>query len=97
MMEKISSNFIANKIDTDNRWLERGVLAIWKFQTQTEKFNTATQFNNGVGFNGADGHFLTSLGNILNKGYHLSPKQIIVARKRMKKYVGQLTRIANAK
>jgi len=88
---------IEHMIATNDKWLERGILAIWKFQTRNEKVWVTTHEYNGVGFNGPDGHFLTSLGNILNKGYHLSDKQKFVARKRMKKYCGQLLKIANEK
>ena len=93
----MTREFIENKIQNDDRWLERGILAIWKYQTQSEKVQVNTHLFNGVGFNGPDGHFMTSLGNILNKGYHLSDKQKFVARKKMAKYCGQLLKIANEK
>ena len=92
-----TKEFIQEKLATDKRWLERGILAIWKFQTTSEKKMCDTHLFNGVGFNGADGRFMTSLGNILNRGYHLTEKQVYVARKKMKKYAGQLVKIINEK
>jgi len=99
----MTKDFIAEKMATDDRWLERGILAIWKFQTKQEKSVEATLLYNGVGFNGVDGKFMTSLGTQIaekiSRGYCsgecLSVKQKYHARKRMKKYAGQLLRIAN--
>jgi len=92
-----TKELIQNKIATDDRWLERAILAIWNYQTRSEKVRCDTHLYNRVGFSGCDGNFLTSLGNILNKGYHLSDKQKFVARKRMGKYAGQLIRIIEGK
>jgi hypothetical protein len=91
----MTANEIKVKIASDDRWLERGILAIWKFQTASEKAQKDTHLYNSVGFNGPDGKFLTSLGNILSRGYHLTDKQKYVARKRMSKYAAQLERIAS--
>jgi len=93
---------IEQNMATSDRWLERGIHAIWEFQTQSEKARCDTHLFNGVGFNGVDGKFMTSLGNQImgkvrrgvNFGDCLSPKQKICARKRMKKYAGQLLKIA---
>jgi hypothetical protein len=93
----MTTDFIKEKLSTDDKWLERGILAIWKFQTASEKIQVNTHLYNNVGFNGADGTFLTSLGNFLNKGYHLTAKQKFVARKKMNKYAAQLLRIATGK
>jgi len=99
----MTKDIIKNKLANDNTWLERGVLAIWKRQTQDEKIATCTKYHNGIGFNGVDGTFMTSLGNQINRksqsgvkiGTCLSPKQITIARKKMQKYAGQLLLIAN--
>ena len=93
----MTREYIELMVQRNDAWLERGILAIWHYQTQDEKRDKDTKYNNGVGFNGADGAFMTSLGNILNKGYHLSEKQKFIARKKMRKYSGQLLRIAEDK
>jgi len=95
--EKLTKEHIQLKLETDIRWLERAVVAIWEFQTEQEKSYQSTLEFNGVGFNGSDAPFLTSIANHLNKGRHLTEKQIPYVRKKMKKYAGQLLRIANAK
>jgi hypothetical protein len=86
---------IAN-IQGDDRWLERAVLAIWRFQTYGEKRDEITRLKNNVGFNSVDGKILTSLGNQLSAGRRLSDKQKLLARGRMRKYCGQLLNIIEA-
>jgi hypothetical protein len=86
---------ILHKITTDNRWLERGVLAIYAKQTIEEQRKDITIEHNNIGFNGADATFLSSIAQQLQKGRVLTDKQIFVTRKMMCKYAGQLTNIAN--
>lgn len=78
----------------DDHWLERGILAIYKQQTTTEQQVNETIELNGVGFNGCDAEFMSSLAKWLLSGRHLSARQRDVARKRMVKYSGQLEKIA---
>jgi hypothetical protein len=94
---KYTTEFIKDKILSDDKWLEHAVLAIWKYQTASEKMRTDTHLYNGVGFNGSDGHFCTSCGNYLSKGMHMSEKQKVILRKKMPKYAGQLIRIIEEK
>jgi hypothetical protein len=97
---------IKERLLNNDEWLERGIYAIWKYQTSSEKAVVDTHLNNGVGFSACDGSFLTSLGNWIDKrsnhggnlkvfGHILSDKQRFVARKKMVKYAGQLERIAS--
>ena len=88
---------IANKIATDLKWLCGGILAIWNRQTEDEKNTEETRHHNGVGFNGRDARFLSSIAQQINQGRRLSEKQTVAARKAMVKYTGQLTKIANKK
>jgi hypothetical protein len=95
-----TANQIKDKLATDQRWLERGILAIMRYQTDREMMAERTIEDNGVGFNGCDGPFLTSLGKWIEKssypeGQKLTVKQAGFARKKMAKYAGQLARIAN--
>jgi len=85
------------KIQEDDRWLFRAILAIYKRQTVHEQQTDRTVERNGIGFNGVDAPFLSSLACQINcKGY-LSMKQKVIARKMMTKYCGQLERIANGR
>jgi hypothetical protein len=102
--KELKEKFIYNMIN-DNRWLERGVYAIWKKQTEDEKFQKQTIDDNGVGFGALDAGILTSFGNQLDKrfkdrnntntwGSYLSEKQHVIARRLMPKYAGQLVYIS---
>lgn len=86
---------IKEKIATDNTWLYRGITAIYRLQTKSEQITGLTHESNGVGFNGTDANFMSSLAEQLIKRGTLSEKQTAAARKVMAKYAGQLARIAN--
>jgi len=75
----------------------RAVLAIYDRQTADEQATAATADSNGIGFNGADASFGSSLAKQFMERGTLSPRQIACARKMMRKYAGQLAEIANAK
>lgn len=88
---------IKNQLETNQAWLERGILAIYAKQTQEEKNKQDTIENNGVGCRGCDARRLTYYAKWLQNGNHLSGKHLEMARKMMLKYSGQLTKIANGK
>lgn len=90
-----TKEFIKEKILTDYRWLARGISAIYAHQTADEKAIGTTAHDNGIGFNGVDAFILSSFAQQIAKGRTLSPKQIEIARKKMAKYAGQLSKIAN--
>jgi hypothetical protein len=77
--------------------LIKGLLRIYSNQTADEQAVKLVTQNNGIGFTGADAPFLTSLAENFLKNKKLSPKQLEALRKKMPKYVGQLTRFANNK
>jgi len=86
---------IASKLASSQAWLERGILAIYARQTADEKNHGETVHLNCVGFSGADAKYLSYLARYLQNGNHLSGKFLVGGRKRMAKYAGQLTKIAN--
>lgn len=90
------------KIGSDDFWAARAVLAIYARQTADEQQTDETRHENGVGFNGRDAEFLSSIAKQLQeRGFTketrdrvpLSYKQLAAIRKSMKKYAGQLARI----
>ena len=87
---------VRKKLEEDPKWQLRGVLALYKYQTQDEQECEETKIKNGVGFNGVDANFLTSIAKQLQKGNKLSEKQLKVVAKLMPKYAKQLTNIANS-
>jgi hypothetical protein len=89
--------FIKEKLATDINWLKRGVLAVYALQTAQEQGAQGTIEQNGVGFSGADGEFLSSVAEQLKKGRPLTAKQLPWVRKKMVKYAGQLAELARAR
>lgn len=88
---------IAEKIETDMKWLIRGVLAIYARQTADEKIQDTVKYHNGQGFRPQDAKFMSSIAKWIKKNRPLTEKQTYATRKRMTIYVGQLTKIANKK
>ena len=93
----MTKEFIKEKLRSDNRWLCRGILAIYNKQTYEEQNAEATLKDNGVGFNGVDAYILSSFAKQLKQGKALSSKQLVIASKKMPKYAGQLLQIAKEK
>lgn len=86
---------IRNLLNTNDLMVCKSVVKIFEKQTEDEKQSDGTSHNNGVGFNGTDAFIMSQYAKqYIDKGY-LSPKQLVIARKKIIKYAGQLTRIAN--
>jgi hypothetical protein len=100
----MDADFIKVKVSSDPLWAERAITALWRYQTAHEQIAGETNVKNGVGFNGNDAHILTSFAEQINRkesqgvpaGRRLSPKQLVIAYKKLPKYAKQLFRIANA-
>lgn len=96
VVEKIwTAEEISHNISTKIHWLERAISAIYRYQCEDEQRDDQTKYRNAVGFNVVDCKFLSTLAKELNKGFHLTPAQVEVARAKMAKYAKQLARIAN--
>lgn len=92
---KWTKEAIKARLEKDDKWLARGLLAIYGRQTAEEQDCGQTVEVNGIGFNGADAEILTSFALQYKERGFLTPKQLEIARKRMLKYAGQLAKIAN--
>lgn len=83
----------------ENVW--KAIVTIYRKQTKAEQEHGDTIVRNGVGFNGRDARFMTSLAEQIirnrNRGYRylLTERQTEIARKIIWKYAGQLAKIAN--
>lgn len=84
---------IRYKLETDDYWLCRGLVAIYKFH----KYNQALPHHqrSNVGFTFLDARDLIPLAEIYVKGIALNRRQLQIARPKMLKYAGQLASIAN--
>jgi hypothetical protein len=90
----LTKEFIKEKLVTDQRWLMRGITAIYEKQTYEEQQSETTKEDNGVGFNGIDAYILSSFAKQIKAGKTLSVKQLAIAQKKMPKYARQLLSIA---
>lgn len=70
--------------------VERGILRIYSFQTDEEKYTGATKTVNGKGFSKFDVEILSSFALQIRRGKHLTEKQMYKARPKICKYAGQL-------
>jgi hypothetical protein len=78
------------KLRSDVRWAQRGLLAIYRNQTEDEKVAADVKHHNAMGFRCMDSIILTSFANQLQTRGSLSPKQMTVVHKLMPKYARQL-------
>lgn len=85
--EKLASNPV---------WATRGLLAVYKYQTEAEKAAGSVTVDNGVGFAGVDGEFLSSLARQYQSRGSLSAKQMSFLYKKMPKYAKQLWKAAGS-
>ena len=74
----------------------RAILAIYNRQPADEKIVKETSASNGIGYNGVDANFMSSLAQFYQSKGFLSAGQLKYGRKKIMKYAGQLTEIANA-
>ena len=69
------------------------LLFIYDKQEEEEQNNERTLYHNGVGFNGTDAEFGSSLARQYRERGFLSPKQMGFVRKLIRKYAGQIVEI----
>jgi hypothetical protein len=104
--------FMRDKLATDPRYVVKGLLTIYTFQTADEQRVEATDEHNGVGFNSADAKYLSSIAvqmkargverglanpSTFDAGAYVTPKQWPIVNKKMQKYAEQLCRVARDK
>jgi hypothetical protein len=95
-MEHNKATIIA-LLETNNKAVERAILAIYENQTTSEKRAEKTIESNCIGFNGVDARLGTYYAKYLLSGKHLSGEHIDKARKIIRKYTRQLLDIAKGK
>lgn len=89
------SDKIRTLLLSDSQFLIRAAKKVFQYQTDFEKQNEITQNTNNVGFNCFDAKTLTSLIKFHESKGFLTEKQILVMKKKMTKYSGQIVRIIN--
>lgn len=88
---------IVNLLNTNDRAVERALVAIFNRQTQHEQSSETTDLNNGVGFGAFDAKTGTYLAKWIISGRHLSGEYVAKGRKIALKYTKQLIEIAEEK
>lgn len=81
---------VKDLLKRSDKAVERGILRIYSFQTDEEKYTGATKTVNGKGFSKFDVEILSSFALQIRRGKHLTEKQMYKARPKICKYAGQL-------
>lgn len=97
MSEKVlwTNSSIKLLLECNPKAVVRGICAIYKYQTAQEQDVGQTVVDNGVGFNAVDAEILSSFVSFYKERGFLSPKQMVIAKKKVMKYAKQLRKIAN--
>ena len=90
-------NWIQNLLDTNDLAVGRALLVMFDRQTSNEQLAERTADKNDIGFSGVDAEICSSFAKQYKSRGFLSPKQMVIARKKMKKYWKQLAEIARGK
>ena len=96
MTTKWTKETILDKLDNSEEMVKRSLLRLYAEQTADEQAMGATTEHNGFGFNGVDAEFMSSVAMFLTEKGYLSQKQVAWTRKKIRKYAGQLTTLANS-
>ena len=86
---------IRELLKESDKAVERAILLIYNRQTPDEQSSKETLASNGVGYNGFDANFMSSLAQFYQVEGRLSAGQLKYGRKAIMKYAGQLVDIAN--
>lgn len=86
---------IKTLVATNDKVLYGALKQLYARQTADERELKETNCQNGLGFNGVDAPFLTNVAEFLLKTGFLTDKQKVITRRKLVKYTGQLTKIAN--
>lgn len=94
-INKVKKEDIKHLLETNDLAVLRGFIRIFQLQTEDEKVCEETQHHNNVGFTGRDGNFMSSVANQFVQSGTMTIGQFRPIKRRMIKYAGQLTKIAN--
>lgn len=89
-MNKNAVAYIKTQLASNPAWAARAIVKLHQMQTFDEQNSQMTKESNGVGFNGTDATILSSFAEQINKGRTLSPKQLVLAFRKLPKYSRQV-------
>lgn len=87
---------ILELLDKNDRAVSRAITALFKRQTSDEQAQRTTRKANNVGFNSGDAPLLSYYADYIQARGQLTGRHLDQARRRVRKYAGQLVDIANA-
>ena len=93
--KKAKKEYVRHMLSTSAVWQKHALLKIYEYQTADEQVYGTTKHYNDVGFSGADAEILSSFAVQLQKKGFLSPKQMQIVAKKMKKYWKQILTVAD--
>ncbi len=95
--KKSTLAFVRMMLGKDAKWALKALVRIFKEnQTEAEKTMELVVEDNGIGFTGQDGQFLSSLAKqFIERGF-LSEKQMVFVMKKMPKYARQVINFSDA-
>ena len=96
-MQTWNKDSIQSLLLSDPRAMNKAILKIYERQTEVEQCAGQTIENNGIGFNGVDSEIMSSFAKQLAQRGFLTPKQTMIARKKMPKYWKQILQLINEK
>lgn len=82
--------YVKNQLRNNPQWASRAIIKLYELQTLDEQSSGQTSNSNGVGFNSLDSFILSSFAEQILKGRTLSPKQLVIAFKKLPKYSKQI-------
>lgn len=108
MTTTVTTEQVLAKIERDDRYAVNCLLQLYARQTADEQATETTREHNGVGFNAVDAELLSSFarqaadrrrqreqGDIPAHWTDLSPKQMVLLRRKLARYQRQLTELTN--
>jgi hypothetical protein len=89
-MTTFTLEIVRENLSTSAGWVERALVVLLSRQTSDEQVTKTTSHKNGRGFGAFDAELLSSFGEQVQAGRHLSQKQLAIAFKRVPRYARQI-------
>jgi hypothetical protein len=90
MSKKDMIEQLRQRLASNDRWALRALMRIYHNQTADEQNSESTIERNCIGFTGPDAEILTSFARQYQRRGSLSPKQMIILRRRIPAYARQI-------
>jgi hypothetical protein len=96
LTQKTVTSYVRHQLGTNPAWAVKALVRIFQEnQTEQEQAAEVTKEDNGIGFTGTDGSFLSSLAKQQLARGSLSEKQMVFVFKKMPKYHAQVIKMSN--